>query len=145
MTYNQFMADCTFCKIIAGELPSSVVYRDDVALAFMDINPVTTGHLLVIPLKHSAYLSDMDEETGAHLFRVAMRLQDAIRRSGLRCEGINLFLADGEAAGQEVFHVHLHVFPRYDGDEFKIEADWSVKPPRETLDALAAQIAGGLL
>jgi histidine triad (HIT) family protein len=131
---------CVFCRIIAGELPASIVYRDDVAIAFMDTNPVTTGHLLVVPLKHFAHLSDMDEETGTHLFRVAMRLQDAIRRSGLPCEGINLFLADGEAAGQEVFHVHLHVFPRYEGDKFRIEADWSAKPPRSELDDVGGMI-----
>ena len=138
------MDDCIFCKIIAGDLPSSVVYRDNTAIAFMDINPVTEGHLLVIPLKHSDNLSEMDEDTGAHLFRVAMRLQTAIRRSGLRCEGINLFLADGEAAGQEVFHAHLHVFPRYEGDNFKLDADWSINPPRHELDALAIQIAAEL-
>lgn len=133
--------ECIFCRIIAGELPASVIYRDDTAIAFMDTNPVTTGHLLVVPLEHFAHLSEMDEETGAHLFRVAMRLQDAVRRSGLKCEGINLFLADGEAAGQEVFHVHLHVIPRYQGDKFRIEADWSVKPSRTELDELAKQIA----
>ena len=137
--------NCVFCKIIAGELPASVVYRDKLAIAFMDINPVTTGHLLVVPLEHFAHLSEMDEETGAHLFRVAMRTQEAIRRSGLRCEGINLFLADGEAAGQEVFHVHLHVFPRYEGDNFRIEADWSVKPERAELDQLAERIRDSLV
>jgi histidine triad (HIT) family protein len=135
---------CVFCRIIAGELPASTVYRDDLAIAFMDTNPVTTGHLLVVPLKHFAHLLDMDEETGTHLFRVAMRLQDAIRRSGIECEGINLFLADGEAAGQEVFHVHLHVFPRYEGDKFRIEADWSVKPSRSELDEVAGTIKAAL-
>jgi histidine triad (HIT) family protein len=138
------MDTCIFCRIIAGDLPSSVVYRDHLAIAFMDINPVTTGHLLVVPLTHAPYLSDLPEDTGAHLFRVAMRLQAAIRASGIRCEGINLFLADGEVAGQEVFHVHLHVFPRYQGDNFKLNADWSLKPPRHELDTLAAQIASAL-
>ena len=131
---------CVFCRIIDGTLPASIVYRDDQAIAFMDTNPVTTGHLLVVPLKHFAHLSDMDEETGAHLFRVAMRLQDAVRRSGLKCDGINLFLADGEAAGQEVFHVHLHVVPRDAGDKFRIEADWSAKPSPSELDELAHKL-----
>jgi histidine triad (HIT) family protein len=121
-------------------LPSSMVYEDAISVAFMDIQPVNTGHVLVIPRKHFTYLSDMDEETGAHLFRVAMRVQEAIRRSGPRCEGINLFLADGEAAGQEVFHVHLHVFPRFKGDAFKIDSDWGVYPPREELDEVAGRI-----
>jgi histidine triad (HIT) family protein len=134
------MADCVFCGIVEGKLPASLVYEDAVALAFMDIRPINTGHVLVIPRSHFALMSGMDEETGAHLFRVAMRVQEGIRRSGVRSEGINLFLADGEAAGQEVFHVHLHVFPRYAGDGFKIEYDWSVQPPREELDEVAASI-----
>lgn len=131
--------NCVFCRIIADELPASIVYLDDLAIAFMDINPVTIGHLLVVPLKHFANLSDMDEETGAHLFRVAMRLQEAIRYSGIKCEGVNLFLADGEAAGQEVFHVHLHVFPRYAGDGFRLDANWS-QPSRSELDEVAGKI-----
>ncbi len=134
------MSDCVFCDIIAGELPSSMVYEDALAVAFMDIQPINTGHVLVIPREHFTYLSDMDEETGAHLFRVGMRVQEAIRRSDIRCEGINLFLADGEAAGQEVFHVHLHVFPRFKGDPFKIDGDWSVYPPRQELDEVAEGI-----
>jgi histidine triad (HIT) family protein len=74
------------------------------------------------------------------MFVTAMRLANALRASGLPCEGINLFLADGEAAFQEVFHVHLHVFPRYAGDTFRIDADWSTRPSRAELDAVAAQI-----
>jgi histidine triad (HIT) family protein len=136
------MSDCVFCDILAGDLPSSMVYEDAVAVAFMDIQPVNTGHVLVVPREHSAYLSEMDEETGAHLFRVAMRVQEAIRRSGVRCEGINLFLADGEAAFQEIFHVHLHVFPRYKGDGFRLEEDQILHPSREELDELAARIRG---
>jgi histidine triad (HIT) family protein len=131
---------CIFCEIVAGGAPASVIYSDDVCLALLTIGPVNTGHSMVIPKRHAAYLADLDEETGAHLFRVAMRLAQAIRQSGLRCEGINLFLADGEAAFQDVFHVHLHVFPRYHGDPFRIEADWSIKPPREELDRVADQI-----
>ncbi|MEA2576305.1 MAG: histidine triad family protein [Chloroflexia bacterium] len=134
------MSDCIFCDIVAGNQPASLVYEDAVAVAFMDIQPVNTGHVLVIPREHFAFLSDMDEETGAHLFKVAMRVQEAIRRSGVRCEGINLFLADGEAAFQEVFHVHLHVFPRYKGDGFKLEEDSSHDPARVELDEVAGRI-----
>ncbi|HUP28272.1 MAG TPA: HIT family protein [Chloroflexia bacterium] len=134
------MRDCVFCQIIEGSLPASVVHRDDKIIAFMDINPVNSGHVLVVPLAHSVGLSDTDEETGAHLFRMGMRVQKAIRLSGVPCEGINLFLADGQAAFQDVFHVHLHVFPRYKGDQFRIEADWSKRPPRDELDEVAARI-----
>jgi histidine triad (HIT) family protein len=134
------MSDCVFCDIVAGELPASVVYEDDVLIAIMDIAPVNPGHTMVIPKKHFAYMADMDEETGMHLFRVTMRVERAIRGSGVRCEGTNLFLADGEAAFQEIFHLHMHVFPRFKGDAFKIDADWSVRPAREGLDRIAASI-----
>ena len=134
------MDGCVFCEIVAGESPASIVHEDDRALACMDIRPVTSGHLLVVPTRHATYLADLDEESGGHLFRVGMRLAGALRGSGLRCEGINLFLADGAAARQEVFYVHLHVFPRFAGDAFRIDADWSVAPPCAELDAIAARI-----
>lgn len=108
--------NCVFCRIVAGELPGSFVYRDERCVAFMDIKPVTPGHLLVVPLDHAARLADLDGAAAAHLMEVGHLLAAALRGSGLRCEGINFFLADGEAAGQEVFHVHLHVLPRFQGD-----------------------------
>lgn len=132
--------DCVFCRIVAGEAPVSKIWEDDHVLALMTIGPVTQGHAMVIPKAHVPYLSDLDEELGMHVFRVTQRVAAAIRASGLRCEGINFFLADGEAAFQEVFHFHLHVFPRYRGDPFKLVADWNVKPSREQLDQDAAAI-----
>lgn len=135
--------DCIFCQIVAGEAEASIVHDDGEILAFMDIRPVTPGHLLVIPRRHAAHLADLDEATGARMFVVAQRLAAALRASGLRCEGINLFLADGEAAFQEVFHTHLHVIPRFAGDTFRISADWSVTPSRAELDAQAARIRVG--
>ncbi|MDP9350411.1 MAG: HIT family protein [Chloroflexota bacterium] len=131
---------CIFCDIAAVRAPASLVYEDEVAVAFMTIGPVNPGHVLVVPREHAAYMAEMDEDTGAHLFRVTMRVAEAVRRSGVRCEGINLFLADGEAAFQEVFHVHIHVFPRFEGDAFRLSADWSVHPSREELDEVAAAI-----
>ena len=131
--------DCVFCAIVAGEAPASVVYEDGEVLAFLDILPIAPGHLLVIPKAHAPYLADLDEATGARMMAAAMRLAAALRASGLRCDGINLFLADGEAAGQEVFHAHLHVFPRFAGDGFTI-TDEAVSPPRADLDAIAATI-----
>ncbi|HYO29771.1 MAG TPA: HIT family protein [Thermomicrobiales bacterium] len=141
------MADhspCVFCEIVAGRASASVVFEDDAVVAFLDIRPVTPGHLLVIPKRHAAFLAEMEESEGARVFVVAMRLAAALRASGLRCEGVNLFLADGAAAFQEVFHAHLHVFPRFAGDAFKIDADWSVAPAREALDATAAEITRAL-
>lgn len=133
-------ADCVFCAIVAGTAPASVIYDDDNVLAFLDIRPITPGHLLVIPKRHAPLLGDLDEATGARVFRVAMRLAEAVRASSLRCEGINLFLADGEAAGQEVFHTHLHVIPRFAGDGFRIDEAGSTAPSRPELDAIAAQL-----
>jgi histidine triad (HIT) family protein len=133
-------ADCIFCAIVAGSAPASIVYEDADLLVFMDIRPVTPGHLLVIPKRHAPYLADLDETTGARMFTVAMRLAQALRASGIRCEGINLFLADGEAALQEVFHTHLHVFPRFAGDTFRIDDDWSITPSRAELDEIAARV-----
>jgi histidine triad (HIT) family protein len=140
------MPPCIFCDIIRGQSSASVVYADEQALAFMDIQPVIPGHLLVIPRAHAAYLAELDADTGAHLFRVGMTLAAAMRRSALRCEGINFFLADGEAAGQDVFHVHLHVLPRFPGDGFGLRFPpgyWD-RPSRDTLDAQAAQIREAL-
>jgi len=131
---------CIFCKVVAGQAPVSLVHEDEVSLAFMDIGPVNDGHVLVIPKVHYPYLADVPEEVGEHLFAVSQRVAASIRRSGLRCEGVNLFLADGQAAFQAVFHCHLHVFPRFKGDAFKIDADWSYRPTREALDATAAAI-----
>ena len=135
-------ASCVFCDIARGKAPASVVYADDEVMAFMDIQPVNPGHVLIVPNEHATYLADLPEETGAHIFRVAQRLTAAIRSSGVRCEGINFFLADGEAAMQEVFHVHFHVFPRFQGDGFGLTfADrYFTKPPRSDLEQAAASI-----
>jgi histidine triad (HIT) family protein len=136
------MDDCIFCKILSGELESSIVHQDECCTAFLDIQPVNPGHVLVVPNRHAAYLTDLKEEEGAHMFSVAQRLAATLRVSGVTCEGVNFFLADGEAAMQEVFHVHLHVFPRYAGDGFglKFAPSYSQKPDRKELDAIAEKL-----
>jgi histidine triad (HIT) family protein len=138
--------NCIFCRILAGELPGSVVYRDERVAAFMDIQPVNRGHILVVPIRHVAYLADVDAETAAHVMRVGQRVAAAIRKSGVRCVGVNLFLADGEAAGQEVFHLHLHVFPRFAGDGFgmRFSPEYKNRPERSDLDEIAAKVRSGL-
>lgn len=140
------MSDCVFCGILAGRLPASVVFRDDVCCAFLDIQPVNAGHVLVVPRTHAACLAELDAEIGAHVFKVGQRVAAALRESGLRCEGVNLFLADGEVAGQEIFHVHLHVIPRYAGDGFGLRfgPSYGTMPAREQLDAVAARIRRAL-
>ena len=125
---------------------ASIVFKDDRVTAFMDIQPVNPGHVLVVPNHHAAYLADLDSETGGHMFQVAQRVAAAIRQIDVRCEGVNLFLADGEAAGQDVFHVHLHVIPRYAGDGFglKFGPEYNQLPTRESLDGVADKIKKGL-
>lgn len=105
------MEECVFCEIVAGRCPKSAFYEDDVVIGIMTIGPVTPGHAMVIPKKHVPYMRDMD-----------------------------FFLADGEAAFQDILHVHMHVFPRWKGDPFKLVADWDAKPPRAELDRIAGQI-----
>lgn len=136
------MEDCVFCKIVKGEGSESLVYSDEETIAFMDIQPVNPGHVLVVPKVHVPGLSDLDEETGAHVFKVGMRVANAIKRSGIKCEGVNLLLSDGRAAFQEIFHVHLHVIPRFEGDNLRISfgRKYGVKPERTELDWIAAKI-----
>lgn len=140
------MHACWVCEVIAGRGLSSKVFQNDRCMAFMDIQPVNPEHLLVVPNAHAPFLADLDEDTGAHIFRIAQRLAAALRQSGLKCEGVNLFLADGKAAMQEVFHVHLHVFPRDEGDGFglKYGPDNFKKTERVELDAAAEKIRRAL-
>jgi diadenosine tetraphosphate (Ap4A) HIT family hydrolase len=139
------MSECVFCAVSAGDAERSLVYEDEASVAVMDISPVNPGHVLVIPKRHAAGLEDLTAEAGSHLFTVAMRVSAALRRSAVRSEGINVFLADGEAAGQDVFHVHLHVLPRFAGDPFRVHraGGWS-EAPRDELNQLAAQIREAL-
>ena len=140
------MTDCVFCAILDGSEAATFVYRDDLVAAFMDIQPVNPGHVLIVPNRHIARLADLDEETGALLFQAGQRLAASLRVSGLRCEGVNFFLADGAAAMQEVFHVHLHVFPRYEGDGFglTLAEAYFTKPPRSALETTAVAIRAAL-
>lgn len=132
--------DCVFCQIVEGVLPASRVHETDTLLVLMDIDPVTPGHLLVIPKAHLPALADLPEELAGEMFSVARRMAAALRRSSLRCEGVNLFYADGAAAFQEIDHSHLHVLPRYPADGFVITANWGTEPDRSKLDAIASQI-----
>jgi histidine triad (HIT) family protein len=116
-------ADCVFCRIVKGELPCSLIYEDDKVIVFPSLEPVNPGHVLIVPKVHAAYLNDLEEETAAHIMKIAKRVSAAIRKSGLKCNGINIFAADGEDAGQEVFHFHLHVYPRYKDDGFGFKYD----------------------
>jgi len=141
MTNNDF---CVFCAILDGELPANYVYRDDTVVSIMDINPVTPGHLLVLPRKHLPDLVDLDDEIAAHMMNVARRIAAAHRAQDPTIEGVNLYLADGPVAGQEVAHAHIHVIPRRVGDGFRLHVDRGEPPTGEELAATAARVAAAL-
>lgn len=133
---------CIFCRIVAGEAEASLVYQDEAVTAFMDAHPVAEGHLLVVPNRHASGLSDLDETDAGRMIAAARRLATALRRSGLPCEGVNLLLADGIAAGQTVFHCHLHVIPRTSKDGFGFRRPLGVgrDASRQAREAVAEQI-----
>jgi histidine triad (HIT) family protein len=136
------MTACIFCQIVEGTLPSSKVYEDEICLAFMDIQPVNPGHMLLVPKMHFADLADLPANISAHIFQVAQQIALTLPKTAVKSEGVDLFLAHGEAAGQEIFHVHLHVIPRFidDGFGFTFGRNYTNLPERHELDAIAAQI-----
>ncbi|MDD3627902.1 MAG: HIT family protein [bacterium] len=119
------MNRCIFCDIINRESPAEIIYEDEFSIAFMDINPVTPGHLLIVPKKHFRVFTDMDEVSAGELFSAALKVSRAVRRSELKPEGLNLFLAEESAGMQEIFHCHLHIIPRYSGDGFGLKIKYS--------------------
>jgi diadenosine tetraphosphate (Ap4A) HIT family hydrolase len=110
----------------------------------MDIHPVNPGHVLVIPTSHAAFLADLDADSGGELFRVGQQVAAAMRRSDLPCEGVNLLLADGAAAGQEIFHVHLHVIPRHRRDGAGFRFGGARPLARRALDEIAENLRSSL-
>jgi histidine triad (HIT) family protein len=140
------MSDCVFCQIVEGAAPASVVYSDSAVLAFMDIQPIVTGHMLIIPKRHAELMSELQPGEGAACWVIAETLSRALRGSGLRVEGVNVFVADGAAAFQDVPHFHVHVIPRYAGDGFSLAFPDSYGHPveRTELDDAAARIRSGL-
>jgi histidine triad (HIT) family protein len=130
---------CIFCAIAARQAEASVVYEDETVVVFMDLNPVTPGHLLVVPRVHAVGLEDLDKATSAHVWSVGHDMARALRRSTMRCEGINVMLCDGEVAFQTVPHFHLHVVPRYAGDGWTLKHD-APQRERSLLDSDAQAI-----
>src|SRR5690606_38078257 len=130
--------------IVAGETEASIVYEDEHSLAFLDHDPINAGHTLVIPKRHATYLADLDAASAGAIFPAARHIAALLRASGLRCDGITLHLADGAPAGQEVFHVHLHVIPRFRGDGMRLRPPGRgpYRPPRTELDAIARSLRG---
>ena len=107
--------DCLFCKIAGGSIPSATVYEDSNFRVFMDVNPASKGHCLIVPREHFDNVYDMDAETAGRLFGLATGIARA-QRKALKCDGLNIVQNNGAVAGQTVNHFHLHLIPRYEGD-----------------------------
>ena len=140
-------ADCVFCAIVRGEMPATSVHQDDVAVAFMDIRPVQRGHpLLVVPRAHAKLLTQLDSTILTTLWSVATELNLALRNSDLPVEAVSVYVADGDAAGQEVAHVHIHLIPRREGDGFgfRFPQGDGTEPPRAELEFIGSMIRESL-
>ena len=139
------MSDCLFCKIINGDIPSLKVYEDEYVYAFMDIMPLTKGHTLLIPKTHCQDLFEMPEEVAANLYKVAPKIANAIK-AAFNPTGMNTVNNNGAAAGQSVFHYHLHFIPRYDETD-GLKMEWNSRQtefPTEVLQTIAASIQENL-
>lgn len=131
---------CIFCQIAAGEAEASFVLRQDDVIAFLDVAPLVPGHALVVPRPHHAGLADLPDALGGRMMAAARRVALGMRRALGQCEGVNFFLADGAAAGQTVFHCHLHVIPRRRGDGFGVRRPSLAVPSRRDLEEQAARL-----
>lgn len=127
--------NCIFCKIINNEISSISLYEDDDFKVIMDISPATKGHAVLIPKKHFTNLFEMDEETAKKVFIVVAKVGKAMKEE-LKCDGLNILQNNGEAAGQTVFHFHIHLIPRYQGDS--VQMTWGHESYK---DGEAADIA----
>ena len=136
------MTDCVFCRIMARQIPATLVHEDEATLAFMDIGQVNPGHVLVACKAHVENIYGLDDAQAAAVFRSAVRVARAIR-AAFNPPGLSIYQANGMPAGQTVFHFHLHLLPRHDADG--VQLVWPVKnPPREKLEEYAAQVRARL-
>ena len=113
------MNDCIFCKIAGGEIPSYTVYEDNDFRAIMDISPAAKGHVIILPKQHAADVFELSEELASKIYVVAKKIAAAVKEV-IGCDGVNILQNNGEAAGQTVFHLHMHIIPRWKGDSIKI-------------------------
>lgn len=131
------MDNCIFCKILAGEIPSTTVYEDDDFKAILDVNPAARGHVIILPKKHAANIYELPDEDASKVMVVAKKIATAVR-DAFHCDGVNILQNNGEAAGQTVFHLHVHVIPRFEGDTVNI--GWKPGDMPEDMDVIAKEI-----
>ena len=136
------MENCIFCKIVKGEIPSNKIYEDENVLVFLDIAPVNLGHSLIVPKKHFANIYETPEETLAEMMKAAKKISKALK-SELGADGINVTMNNDPAAGQIIFHSHIHVIPRLSGDGFPL---WHGRRPYQEgeMNKVEKKIIGGL-
>jgi len=139
------MSDCIFCDILRGDRPGTLVYEDDLAVALLDLFPVHEGHTLVIPRNHVQDLATCPPDLAGHLIAVSGRLARVVTEV-TAAQAFNVWTASGKAAGQEVFHLHLHILPRYCDDAFglRFPVGYPKEAAREDLEAMAARIKARL-
>jgi histidine triad (HIT) family protein len=137
------MDDCIFCQIIAGKAPASVVYRDEQVIAFMSLQQFTEGHTLVVPIRHVKDVYELPDDLTAPLLSTAARIARVLKRD-FKTDGMMLWQFNEPAGGQTVFHLHIHVIPRYRGDRMGERIQLPPPSDRATLDSLAARIRAGL-
>ena len=136
--------DCLFCKIVSGKIPAYKVYEDELVFAFLDIYPASEGHTLVAPKKHFSKFADMNSEDVTSLFEAARKITAAVEKASL-ADGSNIGINNGEAAGQEIPHVHVHVIPRRKGDGGTgIKSIVWTEPDTTNLEAVANKIRRAL-
>ena len=135
--------NCIFCKILADEIPSAVVYEDDLFRAILDVNPAARGHVIIFPKKHAANLFELPDEEASKILIVARKIAGALMET-YHCDGVNILQNNGEASGQTVFHLHVHVIPRFEGDTDHINIGWKPGETPENLQAIAEEIKANL-
>lgn len=133
--------NCIFCKILAGEIPSTAVYEDDDFKAILDVNPAARGHVIILPKNHAANIYELPDEDASKIMIVAKKIATSIEKA-YHCDGVNILQNNGEAAGQTVFHLHVHVIPRFKGDTVNI--GWKQGDMPEDLDAICKEIQAQL-
>lgn len=135
--------NCIFCKIANGEIPSKTLYEDERFRVILDISPASKGHAIILVKQHAANIFELSEEDAAAIYVVAKKVATAMKKV-LNCDGINILQNNGEAAGQTVFHLHMHIIPRYEGDQVKIK--WTPGTENEVLSqALIEEIKHTIL
>lgn len=136
-------SDCIFCKIANGEIPSATAYEDDQFRAIFDIAPASKGHMIILPKQHAANVFEASEETVAKIYGVAKKLAGAAMKE-FGCDGVNILQNNGEVAGQTVFHLHMHVIPRYKDDTVNIKWKQGEQPSSEELEQMKETIKKAL-